>query len=206
MSFKIFNTIEQRFQKFRRMSVAFVLGSAAISVWAIYNGSREAERARRVVYVLRGGTVMLAQATDRDQNLSVEMRDHLRMFHRYFFNLDPDEKAIKANMNLSFYLADESAQALYNDQVEKGFINALISGNVSQRVVIDSIWVDVGSEPFAFRCMGTQTLTRTSGVTTRAIVTRGWLRTVSRADNNPHGFLIERFEVEDNRDIKSVNR
>ena len=203
MSFKIFDTLERRFQKFRRMSVAFVLGSGFIACWAIYNGSREAEHARRTVYVLRGGVAMPAVAADRDENLVVELRDHLRMFHRYFFDLDPDEKAIKARVTQSLYLADESAKKLFDDQVEKGFINALVSGNVSQRVVLDSIWLDVRTLPYAFRCIGTQTLTRSSGVTTRSIITRGFVRNVQRSDSNPHGFEILGFEIEDNLDIKS---
>jgi conjugative transposon TraK protein len=206
MSFKIFDTIERRFQKFRRMSVAFVLASGLIACVAIYSGRREAENARNIVYVLRGGTVMKAMASTRDENLVVELRDHLRLFHRYFFDLDPDEKAIKASLNLSFYLADESAKHLFDDEVEKGFINALVSGNVSERVVLDSIRLDTRSEPYAFRCFGVQTLTRASSITTRTIITRGAIRNIQRADNNPHGFMIEGFEVEDNKEIKTINR
>jgi conjugative transposon TraK protein len=206
MSFKIFDTIERRFQKFRRLSVAFVLGSGLIACWAIYSGHREAENARRIVYVLHNGTAMSAFATSRDENLVVELRDHLRLFHRYFFDLDPNEKAIKTSVNLSFYLADGSAKHLFDDQVEKGYINALVSGNISQRVVLDSIWLDTQSEPYSFRCIGTQTLMRATSVTTRTIITRGHIRNVQRADNNPHGFVIEGFEVEDNQEIKTVNR
>lgn len=206
MSFVLFDTIERRFQQFRWLSLSFVFGSSLLAGWAIYNGSREAERARRVVYVLRDDVAIRAVVADRDENLAVELKDHLRTFHRYFFNLDPDEKAIKTSVNLSFYLADESAKHLFDDQVEKGFINALVSGNVSERVVLDSIWLDLHAEPYAFRCLGTQTLTRATTLTTRTIITRGFVRNVNRADNNPHGFLIERFEVEENKDLKTINR
>ena len=206
MSFSLFDTIERRFQRFRWLSVSFVLGSAFMSCWAIYSGSREGERARRVVYVLRNGIALQAIAADRDENLVVELKDHLRNFHRYLFDLDPDEKAIKASVNQSFYLADGSAKALFDDQVEKGYINGLVSGNISVRVVLDSIWLDTHAEPYAFRCTGVQTMTRATSITTRSIVTRGYVRNVNRADNNPHGFLVERFEVEENKDIKTVNR
>jgi conjugative transposon TraK protein len=206
MRFTLFDTIEQRFRKFRRLSLAFVFGSASLGCWAIYNGSREAERARQVVYVLRDGVALRAVASDRDENLAVELKDHLRSFHRYFFDLDPDEKAIRTSVNLSYYLADSSASTLFGNLVEKGFVNALVSGNVSERVVLDSIWLDIRAEPYAFRCIGTETLTRATSVTTRSIITRGYARNVNRADNNPHGFLIEGFEVEENNDIKTVNR
>jgi hypothetical protein len=37
-------------------------------------------------------------------------------------------------------------------------------------------------------------------------VTEGWLRNTSRSDNNPHGFLIERWAILDNRDLKVEGR
>lgn len=206
MSFKIFDTIERQFQKVRRAAFASVVVSGLIAWCAIYYGSHELEKERNTIYVLHNGTVFAAVSSGRDENLVVELRDHLRMFHRYFFDLDPDEKAIKASVGLSYYLADGSARHLFDDQVEKGFINALVSGNVSERVVLDSIWLDTQNEPYAFRCFGTQTLTRATSVTTRSLITRGYIRNTQRADNNPHGFIIERFEVEDNKDIKTINR
>lgn len=201
-----FKTLEEAFRKARRLSLGIVVMCGVISWWAIYNGTREAEKARQTVYVLWNGKAMEAVAADRKENLPVELRDHLRMFHRYFFDLDPDEKAIKASVTRSFYLADGTAKALYDDEVEKGFINGLISGNISQSVVLDSIWLDIDVEPYGFRCIGVQTLTRTTSVTTRSIVTQGFIRNVERSDNNPHGFLIERFEVVENKELKTVSR
>lgn len=204
--FKKFKTLEDAFRKVRRLSLGFVVLSAAVSWWAIYNGRREAEMARKTVYVLCNGKAMEAVTAERKENLPVELRDHLRTFHRWFFDLDPDEKAIRASVTRSLYLADGSAKALYDDEVEKGFISGLISGNISESVVLDSIWLNVKEEPYAFRCIGTQTLTRTTSRTTRSLVTQGFVRNVERSDNNPHGFLIERFEVVENKDLKTVNR
>jgi hypothetical protein len=34
----------------------------------------------------------------------------------------------------------------------------------------------------------------------KLLVTQGYLRNVSRSDNNPHGFLIEHWETLANRD------
>lgn len=204
--FKKFKTLEEAFRKVRRLSLGFVVLSAAVSWWAIYNGTREAEKARKTVYVLLNGKAMEAVAADRKENLPVELRDHLRTFHRLFFDLDPDEKAIKASVLQSLYLADGSAKALYDDEVEKGFISGLISGNISQSVKLDSIWLNVDQEPYAFRCRGTQTMTRATSVTMRSLVTQGLVRNVERSDNNPHGFLIERFEVVENKDLKTVKR
>jgi hypothetical protein len=43
-------------------------------------------------------------------------------------------------------------------------------------------------------------------VVTRDLVTEGWLREVNRSDNNPHGFLIERWAIIENRDLKVEQR
>jgi hypothetical protein len=56
--------------------------------------------------------------------------------------------------------------------------------------------------PFHFRLFGTEKITRLTSITTRYLITEGWLREVSRSDNDPHGLLIERWSVLDNRDLK----
>ena len=196
---KIFQSIEKLFQQVRRLSIGSMILSAVVSTVAIKEGYSYAARSSGRIYLLLDGKVLEAVAGDRGENVPVEARDHLQTFHRWFFNLDPDDKQIRASIGKALYLADGSAKALYDDEVEKGYIAGLISGNISQRVLLDSIWLDLRVEPYAFRCTGTQTLRRSTSLSTRRIVTQGWLRSVERTDNNPHGFLIERFEVLENQ-------
>jgi len=206
--FKKFKWLEDGFKAVRQLAVLSIFSSIVISGWAIYHSATLADHAYARIYVLSNGKAMEAFATDSGNNLPVEARDHIRNFHHYFFDLGPDEKAIKASVDRSFYLADASAKDLYGNLLESGFISGLVSGNITQSVLLDSIWIDTRQEPFAFHCTGIQTLIRTTSVTTRSIATRGYLRRtgVERSDNNPHGFLIERFEVEQNTEIKSIKR
>ncbi|GGB20125.1 conjugative transposon protein TraK [Puia dinghuensis] len=206
--FKRFKSIEEGLRKVRLFAMVVTLGSLAISGWVVFEAMRAVDKANGRIYVLSNGKAMRAMAVDPQENLPVEARDHLRNFHHYFFDLSPDEKAIKVNLDRSFYLADGSAKVLYDNLLESGFINGLISGNITQSVVLDSIWLDTDHEPYAFRCTGLQTLIRPTRLTTRSIVTRGFLRRtgVERSDNNPHGFMIERFEVETNIEIKTISR
>ncbi|HNP25094.1 MAG TPA: conjugative transposon protein TraK, partial [Panacibacter sp.] len=60
--------------------------------------------------------------------------------------------------------------------------------------------------PFYFTCKAIQKITRATSIVTRNLVTEGYLRNVSRSDNNAHGFLIERWKIIDNSDIKVENR
>ena len=40
-----------------------------------------------------------AIAADRKDNIPVEARDNIKMFHQDFFTLDPDDKVIQANVD-----------------------------------------------------------------------------------------------------------
>ena len=95
---------------------------------------------------------------------------------------------------------------MYDNLKESGYYAGVVSGNISQRVSVESVVVDLDSYPFYFKCYGTETITRTTSVVTRDLVTEGWLREVERSDNNPHGFLIERWAIIENRDIKVEQR
>jgi len=123
-----------------------------------------------------------------------------------FFTLDPDEKVIGDNLNRALYLADGSAKRVYENLRESGYYAGVISGNISQRVTVDSIRLDLAGYPYYFRCYGQETIMRATSIVTRDLVTEGYLRDVSRSDNNAHGFLIERWTILENRDIKVEQR
>ena len=156
----------------------------------------------RRVYVLSSGRILEAVASDRAENVSVEARDHINNFHQDFFTLDPDEKVINANIGRALYLADGSAKRLYDNLKESGYYSGVISGNISQHIAEDSVKVETSAYPYYFKYWGTLTIIRPTSVVTRSLVTEGWLRNCSRSDNNPHGFLIERWSTLENRDLK----
>lgn len=158
------------------------------------------------IYVLAGDKALEAFASSRKDNIAVEARDHVRNFHTYFFTLDPDEKVIAANLTKALYLADGSAKKQYDNLQETGYYAGVISGNISQQIGVDSVLVDTRVEPYVFRCYATIKITRPTSIVTRNLVTQGYLRNVSRSDNNAHGFLIEQWETLENRDIKTEAR
>ncbi len=192
--------IETAFQQNKRIVALVIIASMVISVCAIYFSFAAYQGASRQIYVLANGKALEAVAADRKDNIPVEARDHIKMFHQYFFDLDPDEKVIESNISKALYLADESARNQYNDLKEKSYYNNLISGNISQRVSVDSIQLDMNSYPYRFKYFAKEKLTRSSSTINKMLVTQGYLRNVSRSDNNPHGFLIERWDTINNRD------
>ncbi len=204
--FKPTQNIDAAFRAMRAMMMLVVAGSLTVSLFALFQNSRLASHMQDRVYVLAGGKAMEAVAGSRRENLGVEARDHVAMFHTWFFSLDPDEKAIQNTVKRALYMADNSAKKLYDDLVETGYIAGLISGNVSQHITLDSVVVNTIKEPYTFRCYAKVLIVRTTSSVTRSLITQGQLRSVARTDHNPHGFLIERWEVLENKDLKMESR
>jgi conjugative transposon TraK protein len=192
--------IETAFQHIKRFSYLLIIACTFICGFALYKSYAFASATNSHVYILANGKALEAFAADRKDNIPVEARDHIRMFHHYFFTLDPDEKVIDANIGKALYLADESARNQYNGLKEKSYYNNLISGNISQQIQVDSVQLDMNQYPYYFKCWAIQKLTRSTSTVNKLLITQGYLRNVSRSDNNPHGFLIERWETLANRD------
>lgn len=204
--FTHFKNIDTAFQHIRRFTYLLVFACVATCCFAIYESYRSTADFKAHIYILANGKALEAVASDRKSNIPVEARDHIKVFHEAFFNLDPDDKQIRATVTRALYLADESAKKAFDDLQEKGYYNSLISGNVSQQLTVDSISLNTMNYPYAFTCYATEKLVRSTTVTTRLLVTKGDLRNVSRSDNNPHGFLIEHWETLDNHDLSTQNR
>lgn len=194
--------LEDRFQYIRFFTMIVVVGCFGMSVFTIWLTERTARRMQDRIYVLAEGKALEAVSTDRRDNMPVEARDHVRSFHQAFFTLDPDEKVITANITKALYLADGSARRMYESLRENGYYTNLITGNISQEIAIDSVVLNLQAYPIYFRCYATEKITRPTSVVTRNLVTEGWLRNTSRSDNNPHGFLIEKWTILDNSDLK----
>lgn len=204
--FEQLKNIDTAFRHIKRFSLFLIVACVLISGFSIYMGFEMAKSQQQKLYVLANGKVLEAVASERRDNLAVEMRDHIQTFHQWFFTLDPDDKVIRANMVKALNLADESAKKAYSNLKEQGYYNNIISANISQRIVVDSIRLEMDSHPYRFRCYATQELIRSSATVKRKLVTQGELRNVSRSDDNPHGFLIQRWETLLNHDIGTLNR
>lgn len=204
--FKPTQNIDSAFRSMRTVTLLIVTGCFLISTYALYKNAELAASAQDKIYVLSNEKAVEAFASTRKDNIAVEARDHVRTFHVYFFSLDPDEKAISTGIRKALYMADASAKKQYDDLVETGYIAGIISGNISQQITIDSVQINPVHEPYAFKCFATMKIIRTTSLVTRSLITQGVLRTVTRTDHNPHGFLIEHWETIENKDLKIENR
>jgi conjugative transposon TraK protein len=199
--FTQFKNYDTAFKHMRLFNIILIVGVILGWCYNTYKTNQLIDKATSRVHILFNGKAFEAIAADRKGYLPVELRDHIKTFHEDFFNLSPDDKAIQANVTKALYLADESAKKQYDNLKEAGYYNNLISANIVQQINVDSTKLDLNQEPYSFTCYATEKLTRSSSVTTRKLVTRGQIRTLnSKTDNNPHGFLIEHWEILENGD------
>lgn len=198
--------IDTAFRYIRTFTFVIVIGCMLLCGFVLFKSYQLAAITQSKVYVLANGKALEAIASDRKDNIPVEARDHIKMFHQYFFSLDPDDKVIAANIAKALYLADASAKRQYQDLKESGYYSNIIAGNISQQITIDSIAVNLNTYPYYFKCYATQKIIRATSIVLRSLVTEGYLRSVSRSDNNPHGFLIEKWNTLENKDLKTEGR
>ena len=204
--FKKMKNIDTAFRHVRGFTMLVITGCVLICSFALYKSFSLVSQMQGKVYILANGKALEAYSSDRKDNIPIEARDHVKTFHQLFFTLDPDDKVIKTNLTKALYLADASAKREYDNLKENGYYSGIISGNISQTIKVDSVSIDINQYPYQFRCYATQRIIRTTSIVSRSLITEGALRNVSRSDNNPHGFLIERWNTIENRDIKTENR
>ncbi|WP_426478123.1 conjugative transposon protein TraK [Chryseobacterium sp. CBSDS_008] len=207
MEFKTLRNIESSFKQIRLFTFVFaVLCFGVVSV-VVFKSYQFAEQQRHKIYVLDNGkSLMVALSQDMSINRPVEAREHVRRFHELFFTIAPDKNAIESNVKRAFNLADQSAFNYYKDLQEKGYYNRIISGNIQQRVEVDSVVANFDSYPYTIKTYARQFIIRSSNLTIRNLITNCSLVNSVRSDSNPQGFTIEKFNVIENKDVETVER
>ena len=204
--FQKMKNIDTAFKQVRLFSLAVIAVCLLLTLFISYKSYQLATQSQQKIFILANGKALEAYSADRKDNVPVETRDHVKMFHHYFFTMDPDDKVINANINKALYLADGTAKQQYDNLKENGYYTNLISGNISQEMQADSIVINTNDYPYYFRYKGVQRIIRPTTIVTRSLITEGYLRNVSRSDNNAHGFLIEKWKTLENNDINIENR
>lgn len=207
MEFKSLRNIESSFRQIRLFTVVLLAICACVTLYALGKSYAFAERQRQKIYVLdQGKSLMLALSQDAAQNRPVEAREHVRRFHELFFSMAPDQAAIESNINRALFLSDKSAYGYYKDWNEKGYYNRIIAANITQTVAVDSVCCDFERYPYHVVTYARQMIIRESNLTERSLITECDLQNTVRSDNNPQGFMIERFRILENKDLRTIER
>ena len=203
---KYFDNIETSFRKMKVITITSVIAcvtvcicSFAIAGWTIIVTGNQ-------VFVIDKGSAVMAQRTEEDANRDLEATDHVTRFHELMFNLSPNAESIKRNTDKALVMSDKSAYDYWSDLSERGFYQRLVSANVSQEIVIDSVKLDMNTYPYEARTYGRLFMLRESNITAYQLETTCRLVDVERSPGNPHGMMIEKFRVTRNENLGTRNR
>lgn len=204
--FRKAKNIDTAFRSMKVVALISIVSALAFSMFVLYKFMESVKVLQSKVYVLKSGKALEAFESSREANLPIEAKEHIKTFHNYFFSLTPDDKQIQQTIRKALYLADNSAKKQYDNLRESNYYTGIVSGNISQRMMVDSVVLDLESSPYQFVFHGKQEITRPTSIVLRSLICEGALREVRRSENNPHGFLIERWKIVENNDLSIKNR
>ena len=204
---KSFSTIENSFSRLKIITVASIVMSGVIAITCIISYMSFCEKQREKIYVLdQGKSLLLALQTDAVMSKELEIKDHVSRFHELMFTLSPQKKTIQENLDRAFNLADKSAYEYSQDLAEKGYYSRLVSANISQQMIVDSVVFQGNGYPYQVKTFARQYVIRESTMSEYAFVSSCQVLNASRSDVNPHGLIIEKFVVLENNLIETRKR
>lgn len=180
-----------RLNRFVVLAVLLIsFGSSVISMVQVHQAYKEL--LDKAFVVNSDGSVVPLSLADQRDNLEVEARAHLDLFHRYFYNLNTSN--YEANLEKALWLGNSSVDEAYRQKKADGVYNRLIQYSLVQKVTEVQTEIDVDKAPFTFRTVVHFEISRGSITDKYELVTTGHLIRVDRNfPKNPHGLLITDF-------------
>jgi len=179
---------------------AFILFSIVMGV----SLSRLYTKQLNTVLVLDSeGDVIPMKWMDRLENIHVEIKHHIFLFHSYFYSFDSFN--VKENTEKALWLGDNSVEQLYIKRSNDGWYNRVEMFNIKQSITIEpeDILISGNDEPFSFRVKAYLTIEQGNQVNEYVFETFGNVVFVSRNfPLNPHGLLITNFNEINRQQIK----
>lgn len=201
--------IDKEHKRNRLIVFTVLVLSFGFAGYTFFTSNSLVEDNRSKIYTLvNGNALLLATRKDAQDNRPAEVRHHIKMFMELLFTLSPDKSQIEQNISQALYLGDNSIKQFRDRLQEQKYYDKLISSNASQTIKLDSnsIQVDFANYPYLAIVKVQQEIVRPSTITIKELTCTMTLRNISRSDNNPHGLLIEKFEVPSNNTIQTYDR
>ena len=204
---KYFENIESGFRKTKVLTLSVVAGACIIAGVTVFRALDFAESAHDNIYVVdTGGAATTAKAAPSGAEKDLEVQDHLVRFHELMFNLSPSSEAIKRNIDRALVMSDRSAYDYWMDMSERGFYQRLVSANISQQIMVDSVRTNLSVYPYEAVTFGKLYLLRESNITAYDFESACRIVDVERSQSNPHGLMIEKFNVRKSENIGTKRR
>jgi conjugative transposon TraK protein len=202
---KIIQNVDTSLKTMRLVMFVVLVVSFSFAGYIYIYSMNEIDINRNKVYLLNQGNALeLVRSRNGKDNIVAEIKSHVSMFHEFFYNLDPDPVDIKTRINKALVLIDESGVMIQAKRNEALYYHNLVNGSISSRVYVDSINVVLDGDKYQCTIFARQKLIRSTKVTEKNIYSQCAIRTVSRTDSNPHGFIIEQYKITNNSPINET--
>jgi hypothetical protein len=182
------------------LMISFV-GSSAIFAFSI--NSLYAKQLNTVLVLDSNGEVIPMKWMQRDENIKVEIKDHLEKFHTFFYQYDAYN--VEKSLEKALWFGDNSIEQLYIKRKNDGWYSRVSSYGIKQTIELlpENIEIQGNSEPYSFRIKATLSITQDDQTVRYSFETTGLIIFVSRNyPLNPHGLLITRFAENNRIEIK----
>src|SRR3546814_14482873 len=98
--------ITTAFRHIRLFCIVFVVACMVVYCYAVIKRFNLVGRMQEKLYILANGKAIEASPAERRDNIPVEARDHVQMFHHPCFNLVPRGQTNKTAIPQTSYHAD----------------------------------------------------------------------------------------------------
>ena len=182
------------------LMISFICSSAifAFSINNLYT-----KQLNTVLVLDSNGEVIPMKWMQRDDNIKVEIKDHLEKFHTYFYQYDAFN--VEKSLEKALWFGDNSIEQLYIKRKNDGWYTKVSSYGIEQTIEIlpENIEIQGNSEPYSFRVKASLSITQDDQTVRYSFETTGLIIFVSRNyPLNPHGLLITRFAENNRIEIK----
>ena len=203
---KHFSDINSNFNRMSKISIASMICSALVAAVSAGAAIWYANLKDNQIYILDDGKSLIALQTDEVSNKGLEVQDHVTRFHELFFSMSPNAESIRENLDKALNLSDQSVWQYSEDLAEKGYYSRLVSANISQQMMVDSVDVDTSVYPYQVTTHARQYVVRESKITVYSFESTCIVIDTKRSSSNPHGLIIEQFKVTKNDEIETRKR
>jgi len=182
------------------LMISFVCSSA---IFAFSINNLYAKQLNTVLVLDSNGEVIPMKWMQRDENIKVEIKDHLEKFHTYFYQYDAFN--VEKSLEKALWFGDNSVEQLYIKRKNDGWYTKVSNYGINQRIEIlpENIEIQGNSEPYSFRVKAILSITQDEQTVRYSFETTGLIIFVSRNyPLNPHGLLITRFAELNRSEIK----
>jgi hypothetical protein len=189
-----------------RLLVLALLGAFAFAciIFSISLKSLYTKQLDTVLVLDHTGEVIPMKWMQRDENIIIEIKDHLYRFHEFFYSYDAFN--VEKNIEKALWYGDKSVEQLYLKRSNDGWFNRVKMYNINQSIEIkpENILIKGNDEPYSFKVGVIVTIQQDKQVVKYYFETSGNIIFVNRNyPLNPHGLLITNFAELNKQEIET---